>query len=127
MRLRKDKLCTMKDHDVRRRLVLLEKWGHQCVVCGRGFANLACVTIEHINPRARGGADADVNRGPSHYVCNRLKRTRSLLWAARQVQLVLKNIERMGNDPSVWLNTIVPGRTPHPHALLTPLDARWFF
>lgn len=90
---------------------LLERWDFQCVVCGYGFTNLMCVTKEHVVPRSMQGktqAGGEVY-APSHYRCNQLRKTDSLLKAFRRIELRKKS---MKNEEFVrWLNVPVHSRT----------------
>lgn len=105
---------------------LLRKWGYQCVVCGREFANVACVTVEHINPLSKDGRNNKTNTGPSHWRCNHLKGTRSLLVTAKRIDAAeckMKNHKQF----IAWLNNQVPRREVPHYALLPVIDAEWFY
>lgn len=107
----------------RRTLKLLRRWNFQCIICGRPFDNAACVTIEHIIPRAGGGTGCQDNLAPSHFRCNQMKGELSLALAAHAVK-------RMENRWSAkrfhdWLNARVPHRQVPWYALL-PVDTEWF-
>jgi len=113
----------MKDHDARRKLSIAERYNYTCIVCGRPFDNVACITIEHIVPKSMGGKGGD-NLAASHYNCNRLRGTMSLLDAAMTVEKKLRRLGTMAHD---WLNKQPPNRDVPAAALLPPVDAWWFF
>ncbi len=102
---------TMKKDDIKLRYKLLHKWDYVCIVCGREFANVACITKEHIIPKSlceNGGRNAKGNLAPSHYSCNQLRGTRSIL-------VVSKEIDKMASVMPhktfyAWLNKKIPGR-----------------
>ena len=101
----------MHEWEVERYLRLLSRWDYQCVICGHEFQHIACVTIEHIIPKCKGGGAAHGgvadNRAPAHYSCNNLKGDRSLFWAVREVEQRRLKLGAMFFD---WLNKRVPGR-----------------
>jgi len=109
----------MKEYDVQYRVRLLERWGYLCIVCGREFANLACVSKEHVIPKSKvklGYTHGDNNKAPSHHRCNQLRRDRSFIVAAREVD----HHERMMHPKQflAWLNRAIPNRIVPPEALL---------
>lgn len=102
----------MKKGDADKRLKLLRRWDHACVVCGRRFASISCVTFEHLVPRSLGGTGRVDNIGPSHHVCNSLRGTRSLVAACAVMERSLYTLALMGGTLAVtmFLSTPVPGR-----------------
>ncbi len=105
---------------------LLRRWDYACVVCGRPFANLACVTTEHIMPRHRlnNKKKAD-NHAPSHWRCNMIKSEASLMATAKFIE---EKASRLGNTKQFinWLNAPIPNRPVPYYALLPISDAEWF-
>lgn len=98
----------MKDLD---KLALVKRWGYQCIVCGRGFTNLACLTKEHIIPRSKLIISDRDNIGPSHNRCNNLRGNDSIIAASRRVnELYQKHVDRHSENWAIqWLNKILPG------------------
>lgn len=105
------------------KLKLLRKWGYLCIVCGRPFANVACVTVEHIQPLSGGGRNNKANTAPSHHSCNKTKGKLPLMTAAQIIDSLEK---RYGVNFPQWLNQRVPNRPVPDYALLPILDAEWF-
>lgn len=111
------------ENDARRYLELVVRWDHMCIVCGRSFQNLACVTREHIIPKSLGGRSGE-NIAPSHWNCNAFRGTMSLLDAQRAIE---RQLRRLGpRNAQEWLSTAVPGRTVPEWAHMPILDATWF-
>ena len=103
---------------------LVKKWGYLCIVCGRPFANLACVTNEHIIPKSIiGNKNKHSNMAPSHWRCNASKGDQSLVDAAK---LIDKKEKQLGKNFKKWLNARVPNRHVPWYALITIVDAEWF-
>lgn len=109
----------------KRNFRLLRRWGYQCIVCGRPFACLACVTVEHVIPRSIvGNKNKHLNTAPSHWRCNQLKGNLPLLTAAKAVEDMA---HRLGPKQfEHWLNARVPGREVPWYALIPIVDAEWF-
>lgn len=104
---------------VTERLNVLIKFDAQCVVCGNDFANLACVTYEHLKPRSLGGGLRGGNIGPSHANCNSLRGNESLIAAAKKVDKLRR---RMGKAKfSQWLAKRPPSDTLYTGIALLPL------
>lgn len=109
----------MSEASLRRRRRVLDAWGYLCVVCGRRFANLACVTFEHVVPQSFSKKKKRLmgreNIAPSHHRCNKLRGSGSIMAAARAVD---DREKRMHCDSFVaWLNIAVPDRTASADAL----------
>lgn len=102
----------MKKGDADKRLKLLRRWDHACVVCGRRFASISCVTFEHLVPRALVGTGRVDNIGPSHHVCNSLRGIQSLVAAYAAMERSLCTLALMGGASAVtvFLSTPVPNR-----------------
>ncbi len=99
----------MNSWDIAYRKRLLKRWGNACIVCGREFMNLACVTKEHVIPKsAPSELKLDENIAPSHHRCNQLRRTDSLLKTARQIDAI--EMTMSPNEFVAWLNEAVPHR-----------------
>lgn len=110
----------MKQDDVNYRRRLLGRWDYLCIVCGREFANIACVTKEHIIPRCAKDNTVTDNLAPSHHQCNKLRGSGSILHAAK---LIEDKAASMRRDRFVrWLNAPVPNRVV-PQDALKPLRA----
>ena len=112
----------MSEAGLRRRRRLLDAWGYLCVICGRRFTNLACVTFEHVVPQSFSARKKQMmareNVAPSHHRCNRLRGTGSIIAAARAIS---RKATGMRSDAFVrWLNAPVPGRAV-PDEALRPL------
>lgn len=116
-----DPLLTNED----RKHILLKHWDYLCVICGRPFASLACVTVEHLIPRDLGGKGSlrfckqdnlHSNLGPSHHRCNNRRGTRSLVRAAASIEREFQHIVCHSGEASAlkWLNKAVPSS---PHSL----------
>lgn len=115
---------TMKADDIAVRKKLLERWGRMCIVCGREFANLACITKEHVTPKSMtNDKKAAENLAPSHWRCNNLRGTMSVMQTAR----LIDHIETKMTPAKFfkWLNAQVPHRLVPPEALM-PLRQRQF-
>lgn len=104
---------------------LLRRWGYQRIVCGRPFASLACVTVEHVVPRSvAGNKNKAHNLAPSHWRCNQLRGCLPLIVAAKAVdQMETKLGEK---NFHAWLNAKVPNRDVPWFALIPIFDAEWF-
>jgi hypothetical protein len=115
--------------DYRRRM--LERWGFKCVVCGLEFAHLACVTKEHLVPKLgrrdrRGRAkrpvhihiDGDSSIAPSHWRCNMVRSTQSIISTAKLIEKKQKTMAEV--DFRKWLNTPPPGAR-YPDIAFIPL------
>lgn len=112
----------MKDSDIAYRRRMLERWGYLCIVCGREFAHLACVTKEHIVPKsAQESLKSRENIGPSHFSCNQHRGANSIFVTARFVDACEQSMKPL--DFHKWLNREVPNRIVPPHAL-KPLYSR---
>lgn len=100
---------------------LLKRWDYLCVVCGRPFANLACVTLEHLTPRSLGGKGTE-NFAPSHYRCNNRRGSRPLIRAADSLEREFNRIlQRQGEQRALqWLNKPNP-RSPYSKDPIVPL------
>lgn len=98
----------MKDSDVRARHNLLSDWGFLCVICGRRFTNIACVTKEHIIPRSKAPKGLQGNIAPSHYQCNKLRETSSIILFAKIIDQIELNMNP--KEFIAWLNKPVPSR-----------------
>ena len=101
----------MKDEDVAYRWRLLVRWDFLCVVCGRGFKNIACVTKEHVIPRSIHGSrhpKVEENIAPSHHQCNKLRGVGSIIETARLVDQKSKTMRQ--REFVRWLNMPVPHR-----------------
>jgi 5-methylcytosine-specific restriction endonuclease McrA len=115
----------MTTKSFRRSFKLLRRWGYQCIVCGRPFANLACVTVEHIVPRCvNGNRNKHLNTAPSHWRCNQLKGNLPLMVAAKAVDQMEKKLGP--KQFHGWLNARLPGREVPWYALVPIVDAEWF-
>ncbi len=119
----------MSRKETRRKFRILAQWENACIVCGREFASLACVTVEHIKSRHKGGSGDPENLAPAHYTCNQVKRASSLIAGARRVEKeFLRLTQRQGTANALaWLNRNIPKRYVPPAALLPPLEAARFF
>ena len=79
---------TMSFRSFLNRLKLLRRWNFRCVICGCDFKDMTSVTIEHLVPitvlrtQAAGTLHKLDNLAPTHWRCNQLKGSRSLLWAS---------------------------------------------
>jgi len=107
----------------REKLKLSRRYDHQCIICGRSFANLACVTVEHIEPWAMKTfkRKARVNWAPSHWQCNMLRGTQSLIVASKLIDR--KESKLSSHDFHAWLNAKVPGRITPWYGMISPQDA----
>ena len=110
-------MTVMKNEDVKLRLRLITNWDFMCVICGRPFANLACVTKEHIIPKSIAQKGMQNNLAPSHYRCNQLRKTFSILSTARKVDA--KESTMNSRQFAEWLNAPVPNRIVPQTALMS--------
>lgn len=110
----------------RRNLNLVRKWGYQCVICGRPFAHMACVTIEHVVPVSAGviSRKNKMNQAPSHWRCNQLKGSLPLIVAAKTVDAMDRKLGPKNFHD--WLNARVPNRESPWYAFVPLVDAEWF-
>lgn len=124
----------MTHKSARRSVKMLRNWGYLCAVCGHPFANLACVTVEHLVPRSMTNEVETIqkprksdNLAPSHFRCNMLRRVSSIIAAANKIN----QIERQRNNRESflsWLNRPVPRKGISPWYCYVPIvDAEWFF
>ncbi len=117
-------MSAMTKTSFRRNVKLLRQWGYQCIVCGRPFACVACVTVEHIIPRSIRGNNK-TNCAPSHWRCNQLKGCMPLMVAAKAVDEMERRLgPKQFHD---WLSAKVPNREVPWFALIPIVDAEWFF
>jgi len=119
-------VTVMSKAGLKRNFKLLRKWEYRCIVCGHTFANMACVTVEHIIPVSLGrfGRREAQNLAPSHWNCNAIKANRSLRDAAAYVKQ-LEN--RLGSEQFfAWISKKVPGRAVPWYGLIPVVDAEWF-
>lgn len=87
---------------------VIDAWGGVCIVCGEPFRDLESATMEHVVPRSKGGVGLAYNLAPSHWRCNQLRGTRSIIDAAARVRKVRR---RMGSGKfESWVNAKVPCR-----------------
>lgn len=113
----------LTEGDGRRYVDLVARWDHMCIICGRSFQNIACVSREHIIPKSFGGKGSE-NIAPSHWSCNSFRGTMSLLDAQRAVE---RQLRRLGpHNAQEWLSRPVPGRMVFEWARMPILDATWF-
>lgn len=107
----KSPLMVMKDEDVAYRRRLLARWDFLCVVCGRGFMNIACVTKEHVIPRSVHGSrhpKVEENIAPSHHQCNKMRGVGSIIETAKLIDEKSKKMRP--KEFTRWLNVPVPHR-----------------
>jgi len=124
-RSRRPVMMVMKDKDIRLRRQLISNWDFMCIICGRPFANLACVTKEHIIPKSVAPRGMTDNLAPSHYRCNELRKTSSILTTARKIDTKASMMSQHHFEE--WLNAPVPNRVVPPlalHPLSTPACLR---
>ncbi len=116
----------MTKKGARKAIALLRKWDYLCVICGLPFANLACVTVEHLIPRSMPDASkCHDNTAPSHYRCNQLRQTESVIQTAALINAIASSMP--AKNFVQWLNKIVPreGGTPW-YCTTNIVDAEWF-
>ena len=75
---------------------LLEKWGRDCVYCGK--PNLP-LQVEHIHPRSKGGSDRISNLTLSCEKCNQKKGTKDIKDFLKKEPLKLKKILAQAKKP----------------------------
>lgn len=111
----------MTQDDFHRLLKLIVKWDNLCIICGTPFGNIACVTVEHIIPKSKGGKGrrdriSNENLAPAHYQCNHFKEDNGFL---ETVKLIEQMRVSFGEKKfKQWVSKKVPGRQPIPEALL---------
>lgn len=109
-------MTVMHDWDAARLIRLLKRWEWQCVICGHEFRDIACITVEHLIPKCKGGARHDPdNMAPAHYNCNHTKADRSLIRTAQVIEFFIR--KQRGVQFLDWLNKKVPGRSVPPHLM----------
>lgn len=109
------KKMTMKIGDIADRLRMVRRRGFNCVICGREFDNIACVTYEHVVPKSRAKFMKN-NVALSHYSCNRLRGTDGLGEAWRRVEELH---DQIGDEAfEQWLAKLPPNRDVPDIALL---------
>lgn len=52
---------------------LINKYGNICHLCGEPITDMKQVTVDHVIPISKGGADTLDNMRPAHESCNRKK------------------------------------------------------
>lgn len=107
----KSPMMVMKDEDVAYRWRLLVRWDFLCVVCGRGFTNIACVTKEHVIPRSIHSSKhmkVEENIAPSHHQCNKMRGVGSIIETAKLMEQKSKTMRH--REFIRWLNVPVPHR-----------------
>ena len=88
---------------------LIDMWGGVCVICGEAFASIDCVSCEHLIPKSMGGGRQG-NLAPSHYKCNMLRSSNSIIDAA---MLVDRRRKRMSREQFLqWVNSPLPDLKP---------------
>lgn len=100
--------ATKRAKDLRFRRRLLENYGYLCLICGRRFHNLACVSKEHIIPRSLAAKDTTGNIAPSHYRCNSIRGRDSIISTAKLVDAAEKTMHPV--EFHLWLNVPIPCR-----------------
>ena len=58
---------------VRIRESLRGRYNNRCFYCGLPFSSWLPMTLDHVYPRSRGGANTEANQVPACYPCNRAK------------------------------------------------------
>lgn len=52
---------------------LVDKYGNTCHICVKPIESMADVTVDHVVPLSKGGADTLDNMRPAHAACNHEK------------------------------------------------------
>ena len=104
----KQPLMTLSVDEFKRKVKFVWEWDGICIVCGHEFANVACVTTDHIVPSSKGGTNAKYNKAPLHYRCNQLKGDSSLFVASRRA--IEKEASMSREEFVIWVNKYVPHR-----------------
>jgi hypothetical protein len=99
---------TMKSDDVSRRLKLLKKWDYLCIICGEEFDDISSISVEHLVPKSMGGVGIPDNKAPTHYACNSLRGTLSLLEVAKRVGRKRRVMGRAQFNE--WVQQPIPNR-----------------
>ena len=109
-------MMVMDESDLRKRLNLVLQWNRTCIICGEEFANLACVTREHLIPASKGGKQFE-NIAPSHHNCNSLREDKSLIEADMMVRFLRR---KWGETRfKTWLSRPAPSLLVPPMALIS--------
>ena len=115
---------TMRESDIDYRRRLLVRWDYLCVICGREFANIACVTKEHIVPKSETKhPKGDENLAPSHHQCNTIRQTASIIETAKMIDAIERAMKPWAFH--AWLNKPVPNRIVPARALRPPRVQRF--
>ncbi len=75
---------------------LLEKWGRNCVYCGKSDRPLQ---VEHIKPKSKGGSDRVSNLTLACECCNQKKSDQSLSEFLKKKPDLAKKIEDKAKSP----------------------------
>lgn len=81
-----------------RQRILSAMQGHICAICGRPM--LKGCTVDHVIPKARGGADRIGNIVAAHLACNREKAAR--MPTGCELIFLLAVNARLGVKPDRW-------------------------
>lgn len=113
------RLMVMTRRDARLRMKLLMEWDYLCILCGREFHDISSVTFEHLIPKSMSTKRVKKrllsNFAPTHYNCNQLRGTLSLLKAMRMID---RHRKRLGEKNfQEWINCPVPHRVIPPELL----------
>lgn len=84
---------------------LVKQWDNQCIICGHGFENYDCVSREHLTPVCKGGSLKD-NIAPSHYICNHIRGSVSILEARKMIDDRERSMSP--SEFKQWLNQSIP-------------------
>lgn len=71
---------------------ILRRWEYICVLCGEGFSNFYCCSLEHLKCYSFGGKENLNNLAPAHFYCNYFRQNESIISASKKLaQLKTKN------------------------------------
>jgi hypothetical protein len=92
--------------------VLARQWEYCCVICGRKIETYHSFSVEHLIPRSKTYLFSQEilkeNVAPSHYSCNAMRGTMSILEANKRIN---KYLDTLGENKSRdWLNRSNAGR-----------------
>lgn len=112
----------LKAKKVRELFEFTQKWDGLCYLCGHPFANMACVTKDHIQPQSLYVHSVDIRKrvAPAHYSCNQFRKVESLLKATKKLQI---KETKMGVNFIQWINKKNPSfKEVHWTGLLSPAE-----
>lgn len=91
---------------------LARRWEYCCVICGRKIETYDSFSVEHLIPRSKADLfEQEIlkeNVAPSHYNCNAMRGTMSILEANKKINKYLDSLKE--HEVKDWLNRSNAGK-----------------